>query len=281
MPKDKDNRRYVTISVTDEQCERLRAYAERNGLVTAGKPSAGLAAKRLALSALDGEGTLDAALPYIDAIAERVEQRVTMVCSRGTRASLATLILLSLQKDHAPAAALDALNAEETYKAAWNMAGLTLKQDARKPSLYRTVSPALSKLYRSEQGKDALLDYMEEMDSTKVIYALDEGDISEWLKAMINYRLTADSVANRPRSMEERDIRAREIRRVARSTLLRILAEMGIETLEDTWHFQDGSAYSRDEGWHTPDAREDVYRSTRIHGEYAGRDTRDPNWREA
>ena len=281
MARDAKNGRTVSIYLSNEECGALEDYAQKNALTTSGRPSVGKAVKALVLSGIDGDYAMSAAKPIIDAIAERVEQRVTMVCSRGTRASLATLILLSLQKDHAPAAALDALNAEETYKAVWNMAGLTLQQDARKPSLYRTVSPALSKLYRSEQGKDALLDYMEKMDSTKVIYALDEGDISEWLKAMINYRLTTDTVTSRPRSMEERDIRAREIRRGARSTLLRILAEMGIETLEDAWHFQDGSAYSRDEGWHTPDAREDVYRSTRIHGEYAGRDTRDPNWREA
>ena len=76
---------YLRTSLGEETFARLKAWAERN---TSGNVAE--AARRLIALALDGEGgdggTLEGRL-------SEMEERVALVCSRGTKASLATLAL--------------------------------------------------------------------------------------------------------------------------------------------------------------------------------------------
>lgn len=231
----------VTIRLTDEHAKMLDEMAEREGL-----RSKGQAAKQIVEEKLSAQAQADALEPFID----RIEERLARVASRGTKASIASLCLLSAWGDEAMSEKLDAMPAGKAFDYAWDMAGVLMSHGER-PDFYKAAKRSFLMRARERVAEEEILSAVFLLDQARVIMALDDSDTSSWTDAARDYLAVRDVVERSPEDSSDEWLIAYRSYMGATKVLLGTLNRMGVLTVADMRELleDEDMAFSYERGW--------------------------------
>lgn len=250
----------IGIRLDDETDALLTAYMEKNGFKSKGLAVKSIVEERLAA---------DAEYDHLEPLIARIEERVARVSSRGTKASLAALCLLSAKEDENMAAKLESMSSGKVFSYAWDMGGALMTHGER-PDFYKAAKHSSLMRAREKTADEALLEAVTEIPTRKILMSLDDSDVSRWAEAMADYLEVRDLIEGNPEGSSDEWLRAYRTYSKATKVLFDILGEMEIETVGDTALLADEEmAFSYDGEWRdiSSDLKEMAHRRMRLKGD--------------
>lgn len=248
----------VTIRLADEHVKMLDEMAERDGY-----RSRGQAAKAIVEERLCAKAQADALEPLV----ERIEQRLARTASRGTKASIASLCLLSAWGDEAMSAKLDAMPAGRAFDFAWDMAGALMAHGSR-PDFYKAAkSSAL--LRKGDEKRDAeLVRCAFSFGEERLAEAVDDEMAEAWAEHAARYLETRGLIEGAGALSSEAQLGAWPAYAHSVGELARMLSEMLVFGPGDAEELlgDESLVFSREGSWHVPDAAERARRESRGRG---------------
>lgn len=230
----------IGIRLDDETDALLSAYMENNGF-----KSKGLAVKNIVEERLAAEAEYD----HLEPLIARIEERVARAASRGTKASLAALCLLSAKEDDAMAAKLGSMSAGKVFSYAWDMGGALMTHGER-PDFYKAAKHSSLMRARERTTEEEFLSIVAEIDDARMAMALDDADVSSWFDAMNSYRKVRALIEGSPEDSSDEWIRAYRTYTEAKETLLGLLGKMFVGEAElDTLLYDEDMAFAHKRGW--------------------------------
>lgn len=230
----------IGLRLCDEDCERLDAFMEREGIA-----SRGLAVKRIVEERLAEEGERDSLEPLV----RRIEERLAQASQRGTKASIAALCLLCAGEDEAMRAKLSAMPAGAAFDYAWDMAGVLMSHGSR-PDFYRAAKASGVMQARERSEIDEVVAIAAGCGDMRMATALDGRDLRPWFEAKGEYDAVREIVEGRSPGTSDEWFAASRRYSGAVKKMADILANMGIRRAFDARERLGdlGMAYSHERG---------------------------------
>ena len=230
----------IGIRLDDETDALLTIYMEKNGF-----KSKGLAVKHIVEERLAADAEYD----HLEPLIARIEERVARVSSRGTKASLAALCLLSAKEDSGMAAKLDSMSSGKVFSYAWDMGGALMTHGER-PDFYKAAKHSSLMRARERTDEEKFLGIVAEIDDARMAIALDDIDILPWFDAMNSYREVRDLIESSPEESSDEWLRAFRTYTEAKETLLSLLGKMYVwESEIDSLLRDEDMAFAHKRGW--------------------------------
>lgn len=230
----------IGIRLDDETDALLTAYMEKNGFKSKGLAVKSIVEERLAA---------DAEYDHLEPLIARIEERVARASSRGTKASLAALCLLSAQEDENMAAKLESMSSGKVFSYAWDMGGALMTHGER-PDFYKAAKHSSLMRARERADEEKFLASVAEIDDARMAMALDDANVSSWFGAMRSYRDVRDLIEGSPEDSSDEWLKAYRTYSDAKETLLGLLGKMEVGKPEVNTLLRDEKmVFSYNRGW--------------------------------